>query len=127
MIHYLTKTGALIAGTRIDSKEYRSMYSKFTLEQMCYLVDYIYKKVAYVGFSVTTLFPNPWSPELEVIFGIFKDEQLSREFLGCLVFNLMVDDARTWFATKSQLPNLAHRDYETMFYAPHQGVKSGNT
>jgi len=119
MIYYLTGTGALIEATQIVSKELKEMSAKFSEEERITLGHFIQQKASYDEFSVTTMFCNPWPQELMVIHDRFLNEELSRKFLGCLVFNVLHNDHRKWFATKSKLPQHAHREYESMFYAPY--------
>ena len=113
MIYFLDAAGKYYKRGPIDYRQYRLMLKRFTIEELKELRNFLYRG-DYSPFSVGTRYRNPWPKELMVLYEKLG-EALAAEFLGVFLFNLLIEDHRKWFCTKTQLNN---RDLLTMFYAP---------
>lgn len=115
MLYFLDEEGRFYKMKKYFYKRYRIMYGSFDSLIIKKIEDFL-NQGEYDSFSISTRYPNPWPPELSPIYDRF-DYNLSKEFLGVLQFNLLVEDSRRWFSTKTRLQ---HRELSTMFYSPLQ-------
>ena len=75
---------------------------------------FVAKKISEVPkFSIATLFPDPWPPELKPVWDFCLEPKLAAFVLAYIVMETLFYDSVEWKCTKT---NIQERDFESNFY-----------
>jgi hypothetical protein len=109
------QTGADHPVTHATTYELYQRYKReVPLSRQAVVINYISSQILLKRkFSIATMFPDPWPPQLGHLWEFCRDKTLAAFVLAYIVMDFLRSDSKHWFYTKT---NIQDREFESNFY-----------